>query len=99
MEQLLDLDQLSVEGLHDLIRQMYATMQTLAARVRELEGKLSKNSKNSSNPPSSNGLKKTTSQRKPSENKPGVQEGHEGKTLQRAETPDVVVAMDLPPAM
>jgi len=96
MEQLPDLGQLSVEGLHDLIRQMFATVQTLAARVRELEGQLSKNSKNSSKPPSSDGLKKTTSQRKPSGNKPGGQEGHEGKTLQRVETPDVVVAMDLP---
>jgi hypothetical protein len=45
MEQLPDLGQLSVEGLHDLIRQMFATVQTLAARVRELEGQLSKNSK------------------------------------------------------
>jgi transposase len=53
MEQLPDLGQLSVEGLHDLIRQMFATVQTLAARVRELEGQLSKNSKNSSKPPSS----------------------------------------------
>ncbi|MGD0446461.1 MAG: DUF6444 domain-containing protein [Edaphobacter sp.] len=53
MEQLPDLGQLSVEGLHDLIRPMFATVQTLAARVRELEGHLSKNSKNSSKPPSS----------------------------------------------
>jgi transposase len=61
-----------------------------------LEGQVGKNSKNSSKPPSSDGFKKTTSQRKPSGNKPGGQEGHEGKTLQRVETPDVVVAMDLP---
>jgi len=96
MEHLPDLSQLSVEGLHDLIRQMFVTMQTLSARVRELEGQLSKNSKNSSKPPSSDGLKKTTSQRKPSGNKPGGQQGHAGKTLQRVETPDVVVLMELP---
>jgi transposase len=96
MERIADLSQLSVEGLHDLIRQLFATVQTLSARVRELEGQLSKNSKNSSKPPSSDGLKKTTSQRKPSGNKPGGQPGHEGKTLERAETPDVVVLMDLP---
>ena len=96
MERIPDLSQLSVEGLHDLIRQLFATVHTLSARVRELEGQLSKNSKNSSKPPSSDGLKKTTSQRKPSGNKPGGQPGHEGKTLERAETPDVVVLMDLP---
>ena len=96
MERIPDLSQLSVEGLHDLIRQLFATVQTLSARVRELEGQLSKNSKNSSKPPSSDGLKKTTSQRKPSGNKPGGQPGHEGKTLERVETPDVVVLMDLP---
>src|ERR1017187_9885787 len=96
MEQLPDLSQLSVESLHDLIRQLLATVQTLSARVRELEGQLSKNSKNSSKPPSSDGLKKTTSQRKPSGNKPGGQQGHEGKTLQRVEAPDVVVLMNLP---
>jgi uncharacterized coiled-coil DUF342 family protein len=94
-----DLSRLSVEGLHNLIRQLFATAQTLSAqeeqlnetvqalsaqkeqlnetaqalsaRIRELEGQLSKNSKNSSKPPSSDGLKKTTSQRKPSGNKPG----------------------------
>jgi transposase len=72
------------------------TAQALSARIRELEGQLSKNSKNSSKPPSSDGLKKTTSQRKPSGNKPGGQQGHEGKTLERVETPDAVVLMDLP---
>jgi transposase len=61
MEHIPDLSQLSVEGLHDLIRQLSAAVQTLSARVRELEGQLSKNSKNSSKPPSSDGLKKTTS--------------------------------------
>src|ERR1035437_7246185 len=96
MEPIPDLSQLSVEGLHDLIRHLFATVQTLSARIRELEGQLSKNSKNSSKPPSSDGLKKTTSQRKPSGNKPGGQHGHEGKTLERVETPDVVVLMDLP---
>ncbi len=91
-----DLSQLSVEGLHDLIRQLFATVQTLSARVGELEGQLSKNSKNSSKPPSSDGLKKTTSLRKPGVNKPGGQQGHKGKTLERVETPDVVVLMELP---
>ena len=51
MEQLPDLGQLSVEGLHEQIRKLFATVQTLAARVREPEGQLRKNSKNFSKPP------------------------------------------------
>ena len=56
-------------------------VERLRLRVKELEGQASKNSKNSSKPPSSDGLKKTTSLRVASGKKPGGQTGHVGKTL------------------
>lgn len=61
-------------------------------RIKDLEGQLSKNSTNSSKPPSSDGLKPNPkSLRKNGERKTGGQNGHAGKTLLQVENPDVVV--------
>jgi len=61
--------------------------------VKELTGKLAKNSTNSSKPPSSDGYQKPKpkSLRKPSGKKPGGQKGHPGARLERTETPDHTV--------
>nr|QNO45861.1 hypothetical protein CLCIFPGF_00018 [Methanosarcinales archaeon ANME-2c ERB4] len=66
-----------------LINQLIQELQTL-------QDQLNKNSKNSSKPPSSDGLKKprTKSQRKPGNKKNGGQEGHVGRTLEPVEEPD-----------
>ena len=52
-------------------------------RIKVLEGQLSKTSKNSSKPPSSDGFKKPRpkSLRRQGERKTGGQNGHTGKTL------------------
>ena len=86
MHELLDILTLTSDQMVDLIRQ-------LLARVAELEARLSKDSHNSSKPPSSDGLakKKTQSLRRPSGKKVGGQVGHSGQTLERASTPDEVV--------
>src|SRR5450755_2808054 len=61
----------------------------LQARVAELEGRLAKDSQNSSKPPSSDGLgRKRSGQRKGSEKKSGGQPGHVGSCLAMAEQPD-----------
>lgn len=56
METLPDLDRLSVAEKDDLIRALFAQVAALTARVAELEGRLAQNSRNSSKPPSSDGL-------------------------------------------
>jgi transposase len=64
----------------------------LLERMQVLEGRLAKDSHNSSKPPSSDGLRrKTKSLRKPSGKKPGGQLGHRGETLRLQATPDTVV--------
>src|ERR1035437_7771522 len=107
MPELPDLSRLSVAekdalicALFEQVKQMErltVMVHALSARVRELEGQLRKDSHNSSNPSSSDGLaKKPKSLRESSGRNPGGQAGHEGTTLKRVATPDVVVRHPLP---
>ena len=85
--------------LEGRVEDLTQEVERLRTRVKELEGQASKNSKNSSKPPSSDGLKKpnkTTSLRVASGKKPGGQPGHAGKTLKRADIADVIVVQALP---
>lgn len=74
------------------LRQRDALISALAVRVAELEARLGKNSRNSSKPPSSDGLAKPApkSLRKPSGRKPGKQQGGQGFRLQPRAVPDEV---------
>jgi transposase len=64
----------------------------LEARVSSLEQRLNKNSKNSHQPPSSEGLKKPPRQSsKKSKRKPGGQKGHVGQTLKFSDNPDQII--------
>jgi len=65
-------------------------MEQLMGRVKELEDRLNKNSKNSNKPPSSDALQKPKIQPafpKKKGKKAGGQPGHKGKTLELCETP------------
>lgn len=69
----------------------------LLARLDALESKVTKNSHNSSKPPSSDGLaKKTSSLRESSGKSPGGQIGHKGTTLKQVAQPSRVVEYPLP---
>src|SRR3954467_9287276 len=75
------------------IAQLQARIAEQDARIAELERQLAASSRNSSKPPSSDGLDKPapTSLRGRSGRKPGGQPGREGRTLRRVAVPDEVV--------
>jgi transposase len=71
------------------------TVERLERRVAELEARLKQNSRNSSRPPSSDGLAKPKarrSRRRRSGRKPGGQRGSEGHHLAQVAAPDQVVS-------
>jgi transposase len=70
-----------------------AQIATLTARVAELERRLGLNSRNSSKPPSSDGLSKPPpkSLRSTSGRRPGKQPGAPGSTLRQVQDPDEIV--------
>lgn len=61
-----------------LVVTLWEQVQTLSAKVRELEEQLGRNSRNSSRPPSSGPPGTVKRERKPSGREPGGQWGHEG---------------------
>jgi transposase len=81
------------EAVVVMVGELLQVITLLAQRVQELEDRLSKNSNNSSKPPSSDGVeqpKRTRSLRRSSGKKSGAQTGHPGHRLEVAENPDEV---------
>jgi len=76
-----------------VIEELRGEVAGLRAKVTDLERRLAQNSRNSSRPPSSDGLAKPPapkSLRRSSGRKPGGQPGHEGSHLEQVERPDEV---------
>jgi transposase len=84
---------LSVDELRALVVTQAAVIETLTVRVGELERRLGLTSRNSSKPPSSDGLAKPPprSLRKKSGRRAGGQQGSPGRTLRQVDDPDEVV--------
>jgi transposase len=89
--------QLDKEQLIDIIVELREMVRLLASRVEQLESQLARNSRNSSKPPSSDGLKKPApkSQREKGKRKRGGQVGHKGETLEAVAVPDGVVVHEV----
>lgn len=84
------LEQFDKETLIDLVLMLQDRLEELSQRVQQLEDQVAKDSRNSSKPPSSDGLSKpkTRSLRRSEGRKPGGQEGHPGHTLEIKADPD-----------
>ena len=103
MPSLPDLNQLSHAQKDELIRMLWplrqqvqdlmAQMLVMQDRIKQLEGRLALNSKNSSKPPSSDGLRKPAPKSlRASGKKPnGGQQGHTGNTLRQSAHVDATI--------
>ncbi len=80
------------------VQELMAQMVVLQERIKQLEGRLALNSRNSSKPPSSEGLNKPApkSLRASGQNTNGGQKGHPGSTLRKAAQPDKIVVHNVP---
>lgn len=76
-----------------LVETLQDRIADLEARLQALEDRVAQNSRNSHQPPSSDGLSKPhpKSLRTPSGRKPGGQPGHAGRTLQPVAKPDRII--------
>ena len=79
--------------LNTIIEEQREIIRRLSEEIEKLKAQLAKNSGNSSQPPSSDGLKKPApkSQREQGKRKSGGQPGHKGKTLEAVAEADAVV--------
>jgi len=96
-EEILELCRTNPEAIIDIIEQqgriitqLTEKIVQLEARITELEARLNRNSRNSSQPPSTDGYRRPESPRKRGEKPPGGQTGHKGQTLEMVENPDKI---------
>src|SRR3989449_2497059 len=91
-----------MELFHNVADQMTALAQQLAKQgevLQEVQARLTKTSRNSSKPPSSDGygkVKRTESLRKSGDKPNGGQPGHDGQTLRASEHPDRTLTHEVP---
>ena len=93
-EEILAIYEADPDAVINLIEQLLATIAKLEERVKSLEERLNKNSRNSSKPPSTDDYAskkpKPKSRRLKSGKKVGGQKGHPGTTLRMVDNPDEI---------
>ena len=98
MEPLPELTKLTETEKDQLIIAQAKLIQRLEQKIKQLEERVSKNSSNSSKPPSSDGFNKPDPKSRRHKNKQkkkvGGQKGHPGSTLKRTEHPTVITHHD-----
>ena len=82
-----------IASLQALVLELLKRVEYLEAENKELKARLEANSRNSSLPPSTDGLKKKTALPKGKAKKRGGPKGHKGKILEMVSTPDYVVEL------
>jgi transposase len=98
MQELPKLSQLNHSQKDELIRLLWSTLEGQAKQIAQLQSRLNMNSRNSSKPPSSDGLSKPApkSLRIAGQKPTGGQKGHPAATLCQTSQPDKVVIHDIP---
>jgi len=86
-----DITKLTESEKDTLLLKCFAVIDRLEERLKKVEDQLSKNSNNSSKPPSNDTGSRTKSQRKQSGKKTGGQKGHKGNGLKMSDVPDHTV--------
>ncbi len=81
----------TIEECHRLIRHLLSVIETMQAKIDELEARINENSQNSNRPPSTDGFNKPKPAFPKKKGRRGGQLRHSGKTLQRVEEPDFVI--------
>ncbi len=84
-----------IDMLQEKILLLEEKVNKLSTKVKRLEDQKSKNSRNSSKPPSSDIDKKTTSSKKKSGKKPGGQPGHKASYLKKSDNPDETIKIEV----
>ena len=85
-----------IAELKEQTERQSAIIAELKERVKTLENQLSKNSRNSSKPPSTDGFVRVKSRRQKTGRSPGGQKGHPGHTLKMVENPDHTIIHRVP---
>jgi transposase len=98
MQEPANLSQLNHSQKDELIRLLWSTLEGQAKQIAQLQSRLNMNSRNSSKPPSSDGLNKPApkSLRIAGQRPTGGQKGHPGRTLSQSTEPDTIVVHDVP---